>query len=165
MPSCELSVFLLMLSVFSTTLSLSALWVLRNHTQNESSATLSALFLTRLPAAPAPVLNQPKNPAEPHLSHHHSLSLHPLALFRFKMDLSASEEQQTRLPFLCGQTQKHSVDRVKGFCVCNTLKYKDDKRNKQWKWACFCRGEWLMNMSCVLHTSSWSIVGEVMKSL
>lgn len=93
------------------------------------------------------------------------LLVNPLALSRFKMDLSASEEQQTRLPFLCGQTQKHSVDRVKGFCVCNTLKYKDDKRNKQWKWACFCRGEWLMNMSCVLHTSSWSIVGEVMKSL
>lgn len=55
---CGLLVFLLMVSVFSTTLSLSALSVLCNHTQNESSATLSALFLTRLRA---PVLHQPKH--------------------------------------------------------------------------------------------------------
>lgn len=58
MRSCELLVFLLTVSVFSTTLSLSALSVLCNHTQNESSATLSTLFLTRLPAAPALVLSQ-----------------------------------------------------------------------------------------------------------
>lgn len=55
--STELLLFLLMVSVFSTTLSLSALTLLCNHTQNESSATLSALFLTRSPDAPALVLH------------------------------------------------------------------------------------------------------------
>ncbi len=40
-------------------LSLSALSGLRNHTRNDSSATLSALFLTRSPAAPA-LLYQPQ---------------------------------------------------------------------------------------------------------
>ncbi len=122
MPSCELLVFLLMVSVFSTTLSLSALAVLCNHTQNESSATVSALILTRSPAAPAPVVY---HPAEPHLCCRHSLSLHPLPLSLFKMDRSTGEEQHMRLPFLSERTQKSSDDRVKG--ICNTQKHKDDK--------------------------------------
>lgn len=58
----ELLVFLLMVSVFSTTLSLSALSVFCNHTQNESSATLNALFLARSHAVLALVLqlNKPQ---------------------------------------------------------------------------------------------------------
>lgn len=126
MPSCELLVFLLMVSVFSTTLSLSALAVLCNHTQNESSATLSALFLTRLPAAPAPVLYQPKPPAEPHLFRRHSdfAPIAPVSLF--KMDRSTGEEQRMRLPFLSEQTQKYSDDRVKG--ICNTPKRQKRQR-------------------------------------
>lgn len=41
------------------------------------------------------------------------------------MDHSTGEKQQMRLPFLSEQTQKHSIDRVKGFCIFNTQKDKD----------------------------------------
>ena len=58
--NCELFAFLLMVSVFSTTLSLSALLVLCNRTQNESSTTPNALFLARLHAALALVLRPNK---------------------------------------------------------------------------------------------------------
>lgn len=48
-----------------------------------------------------------------------------------------------------------AVAEWEAFCICNTQIHKDDKGKKQWTWVCFCWGEWLMNMSRFLHTSSW----------
>ncbi len=150
MPSCESLVFLLTVSVISTTLSLSALSGLRNHTRNDSSATLSALFLTRSPAAPALLYQPQTNSAAVILwvcTRRPSL--------RLKWIAQQGKSNKTRLQCLSEPSQKkRSDDTVKGFCICIIQKDKDDKRNKHWKWACFCWGEWLMNMSCFLHTSS-----------